>query len=86
MDGRRCGMQLTFVDVALDHHPHDGRFTSGNLLAQACSDFSLIFEAFLGVAVTAIDHDPGPPTSPHDVLFDCLDTLLVIIGPVFSTA
>ncbi len=79
-------MKLAFLDVTLNHHTHDGRLTSGNLLGHSFGNFGLVLEVLLRIAVTAIDHDFNPHTSPRNLLLDCLHCLLVIVRPVFSAA
>ena len=58
--GGRGSIQLTFVDITLDHHAHDSILPLLNLLRQDSRDFRLVPMILLRIPMATIHHKPLP--------------------------
>lgn len=79
-------MELTFINVTLDHHTHDRRLTGCNLLAQHSSHLGLVLVVLLRVAVAAVDHETRHEALGGQLGLGILDALGVVVGALLSSA
>jgi len=65
----RARLLCALVQVAFNHHAHDGLLAARDLLGKRMCDLGLVLVVLERVAVGAVDHERGPQIRFRELLF-----------------
>lgn len=76
----------TLMDVAFDHHAHNGILPSGDLLGKNTRYLGLVLVILLRIAVAAVDHQTRRQALCDELLLRLSNTSSIVVRPLFAAA